>query len=105
MDMTNGILHHVTGTGKAGYTGDGGPAASATFNGPKGIAVAWNRYVYVVDSGNNVIRRIDLKSALVTTVAGDKTKLNQPHGVCVAADGTLYIGDTLNHQVLRVRQK
>jgi len=120
LDRTSGILHHVAGAGQAGYFGDGRAAASATFNGPKGIAVASNRFVYVVDSGNNVVRRIVLRTGLISTVAGDNSrgqdqtdddgtnwgmKLNQPHGVCVAPDGTLYIGDTLNHRVLRVRQK
>jgi streptogramin lyase len=120
LDRTSGILRHVAGTGQAGYTGDGGPAASGTFNGPKGIAVASNRYVLVTDSGNNVIRRIDLRTGVIATIAGDSSRgqsqadadaavmnmsLNQPHGVCVAPDGALYIGDTLNHRVLRVRQK
>ena len=118
MKLADGILHRVAGTGQAGYAGDGGPAMEARFNGPKGIAVLSNREVFVTDSGNNVIRRIDLKTGLIATVAGDKSQgkreadargvaisadLNQPHGVCVAPDGGLFIGDTLNHRVLRVR--
>ena len=116
IELTDGILHHVAGTGNAGYTGDGGPAIKAKFNGPKGIAVS-SRQVLVTDSGNNVIRRVDLKSGLIATIAGDKTQgkhlatqrsgaldisLKQPHGLCVAPDGALFIGDTLNHRVLRV---
>jgi sugar lactone lactonase YvrE len=118
MELADGILHHVAGTGEAGYAGDGGPATKATFNGPKGIAVSANRQIFVTDSGNNVIRRIDLQSGLISTVAGDhshgkrhaddrsttlSTELNQPHGICVSPDGTLFIGDTLNHRVLRVK--
>ena len=61
MELADGILHRVAGTGQAGYAGDGGPAMEARFNGPKGIAVLSNREVFVADSGNNVIRRIDLK--------------------------------------------
>ena len=72
MELVDGILHHVAGTGQAGYSGDGGPAIEAKFNGPKGIAVESNREVFVTDSGNNVIRRIDLRSGLIATVAGDK---------------------------------
>jgi DNA-binding beta-propeller fold protein YncE len=119
MELGDGILHRVAGTGQAGYSGDGGPPVDAKFNGPKGIAVLPNREVFVVDSGNNAVRRIDLKTGRIATVAGDKSagtregdgkgvaitgQLNQPHGVCVAPDGTLFIGDTLNHRVLRVRQ-
>jgi streptogramin lyase len=118
MQLTDGILHHVAGTGQAGYTGDGGPALEAKFNGPKGIAAAPNREVFVTDSGNNAIRRIDLQSGLITTIAGDKSQrarlsdqrdidslasLNQPHGLCVSTDGSVFIGDTSNHRVLRVR--
>jgi DNA-binding beta-propeller fold protein YncE len=118
MDLTDGVLHHVAGSGEAGYGGDGGPAIGAKFNGPKGIAVASNGNVFVVDSENNVIRRIELTSGLIATVAGNKSqagsegerqddplraKLKQPHGVCVAPDGALFIGDTRNHRVLRVR--
>ena len=118
MELADGILHHIAGTGQAGYAGDGGPAIEAKFNGPKGIAVASNRHVFVTDSGNNVIRRIDLQSGLIATISGDKSQvkrradqrgvamgaiLNQPHGVCVAPDGALFIGDTLNHRILRVR--
>jgi streptogramin lyase len=118
MDLKEGVLHHVAGSGEAGYAGDGGPATQAKFNGPKGIAVASNRNVFVTDSENNVIRRIDRKAGLIATLAGDssqsdreagrksdalRVKLNQPHGVCVAPDGALFIGDTLNHRILRVR--
>lgn len=102
MDLADGILRHVAGSGKAGFSGDGGPASKAQFNGPKGIAVAPNGNVYVVDSENNVIRRIDLKSGLITSVALSE-QLKQPHGICVSLKDTVFIGDTLNHRVLRVQ--
>jgi sugar lactone lactonase YvrE len=116
MDLDAGTLHHVAGTGEPGYTGDGGPAKDATFNGPKGIAVGPEGHVYVVDSENDCIRKIDRRTGIVTTVAGSgrarsyagdggpavKAKFSQPHGICVAADEAIYIGDTLNHRVRRV---
>jgi DNA-binding beta-propeller fold protein YncE len=119
MDLADGILHHIAGTGQAGYAGDGRRALEAKFNGPKGIAVAPNGNVLVIDSGNNAVRRIDIQSGLVATVTGDvpregsaadpdgeatKVHLNQPHGLCVAPGGTIFIGDTLNHRVCRVRR-
>jgi sugar lactone lactonase YvrE len=118
MELAEGILHHIAGTGQAGYAGDGGPAIAAKFNGPKGVTVASKRYVFVTDSGNDVIRRIDLQSGLIATVPRDKPYvkhrgdqrslgmgaiLNQPHGVCVAPDGALLVGDTLNHRIIRLR--
>ena len=106
MDLSDGVLRHVAGSGKKGYSGDGGPATNAAFNGPKGIAVGPDGNVFVADTENNAIRRIDVKSGIITTVAGGratKSQLNRPHGVCVAADGSLFIGDTLNHRVWRAR--
>jgi streptogramin lyase len=115
IDFADGILHHVAGTGEAGFAGDGGRALEAKFNGPKGIAVGPNGGVFVVDSENNAVRRIDLQSGLIATVIGGpedfggaghggvETQLHQPHGLCIAPDGAIFIGDTLNHRIRRVR--
>ncbi len=120
MDLSDGILHHIAGTGSAGFSGDHGPARQATFNGPKGIAVGPDDSLYVADTENNAIRKIDLRSGTIATIAGngrpsnegavDKTvteqfQLNRPHGVCVGPGGRIYIGDTLNHQVRRLRSQ
>ena len=105
LSLTDGVLHHVAGRGDAGYTGDGGPARQATFNGPKGIALGPQKSLFVADTENHVIRRIDTRLGTISTVAGGRAqlRLNRPHGICVGRDGTLYIGDTLNHLVRRVR--
>jgi streptogramin lyase len=118
LDLETGRLVHVAGTGAAGYTGDGGPAKEATFDGPKGIAVGPGGDVFVVDTENHAIRRIDGKSWIVSTVAGGglqsggfggdggratSARMDRPHGICVGPDGALYIGDTSNHRVRRVR--
>jgi len=117
MDLDVGQLWHVAGTGEKGYSGDGGPARKATFNGPKGMAVGPDQNVYVVDTENQAIRRIDVPSGTVTTVAGTgpaargyggdnspatAAKLDRPHGICLGPDGSIYIGDTNNHRVRRV---
>jgi streptogramin lyase len=118
MDLASGVLAHVAGTGKSGFSGDGGPALKATFNGPKGIAVGLDKAVYVVDTENQAIRRIDLSAGTIRTIAGrgpdqrggsgdggpaTEAALDRPHGICVGPDGAVYIGDTNNHRVRRVK--
>ena len=114
IDLNDGTWQHVAGTGKKGFTGDGGPAKAATFNGPKGIAVGPAGHVYVVDTENQAIRKINTKTNTISTIAGygpsargfggdgadaTKAKLDRPHGNCVDAQGNVYIGDTNNHRV------
>jgi sugar lactone lactonase YvrE len=116
MDLSAGTLHHIAGTGEAGFDGDSGPARTAKFNGPKGIAAGPGETLFVADTENNAVRRIDLRSGTISSVndgssnaavPADKgnhvvdVRLNRPHGVCVGPDGTIYIGDTLNHVVRR----
>jgi len=118
MNLKDGILRHVAGTGKKGFTGDGGPAKKGTFNGPKGIAVGPRGKVYVVDTENQAIRIIDSEKGTLDTLAGygpkgrgyggddgpaAKAKMDRPHGVCVGPDGTVYIGDTNTHRVRAVK--
>ena len=70
MDLKAGTLHHVGGDGKAGFAVADGPVKEARFNGPKGIAVGPDGMVYVVDSGNHVLRKIDPAKGTMTVVAG-----------------------------------
>ena len=107
----DGKIRRVAGTGKKGYTGDGGPALEATLSGPKGISLAPDGNVYVADTENHVIRRIDAKRGTIETILGTgehgdgpdgdalHCKLARPHAVFVDSDGTLFIGDTENHRV------
>jgi DNA-binding beta-propeller fold protein YncE len=109
-----GIITTIAGTGAKGSSGDGGPARDATFDGPKGIASDAVGNLYVVDTENHAIRRIDAKSGRITTVAGGRegdfgdggpahrAGLNRPHGVVVAPDGFLLIADSGNGRIRRV---
>jgi streptogramin lyase len=109
-----GIITTFAGTSAKGYTGDGGPAQQATFNGPKGIRCDRHGNIFVADTENHAIRRIDAKTQIVTTVAGGhrggdgdngpatRAGLDRPHGCIVDADGNLYIADSSNHRVRRV---
>jgi len=109
-----GIISTVAGTGKPGYSGDGGPATEAAFRGPKGIRSDRDGNLFVVDTENQAIRRVDAKTGLIATVAGGRkggegdggpataAGLARPHGCVVAPDGTLFIADSENHRVRRV---
>lgn len=118
IDFARGAIDRFAGTGQRGYGGDGGPALAATFDGPKEIDIDKDGNVYVVDTENEAIRRIDAKTRVVTTVAGKgRTKtpglgdggpataatLGRPHGVAVGPDGAVYIGDTNSHRIRVVR--
>ncbi|WP_254513772.1 hypothetical protein [Anatilimnocola floriformis] len=113
-----GTWQHVAGTGKKGFSGDGGPAMEATFDGPKGIALGPDKNLYVVDTENHAIRLVDTQTGKISTYAGQGPKhkgasgdggpatsatMDRPHGICVGPDGAVYIGDTLNHRVRRVK--
>lgn len=114
LDLDSGVIRRVAGTGKSGYSGDGGPPLAATFAGPKGIAATSDGLVYVADTENQAVRLIDTKADRIHTVGGGgpktrgfagetgpalQAKFDRPHGICVAPDGTVYLGDTNNHRV------
>ncbi len=106
----DGSVHRVGGTGKKGFTGDGGPALEATFNGPKGLAISETGDIYIADTENHVIRKISGKTGLIETVLGTGVKgdgpeeaptscaLARPHGVYFEAN-KLYVSDTENHRI------
>lgn len=114
MALNDGVLHHVAGTGAKGPASDDGPGREVQFNGPKGIAVGPSGDVFIADTENNAIRQIDVDSGRVAAIAGGRLQsqtaggesedvgLNGPHGICVGPDGVIYIGDTLNHRVVRI---
>ncbi|MQA04235.1 MAG: hypothetical protein GEV07_16410 [Streptosporangiales bacterium] len=111
----------IAGTGKSGFSGDGGPAKKATFSGyensypANGLAVGSDGTVYVADTGNHRIRAIDPDDGTIRTVAGSgrgeeggfsgdggkatRARLQNPKDVAVDADGNLYIADSENSRV------
>jgi sugar lactone lactonase YvrE len=116
VDPKTGIITTLAGTGTKGYTGDGGPALTATFNGPKELAVDSKGNIWIVDTENHVIRKIDGVARTIQTVAGNgqpggdgdggpatRARLDRPHGVAVGLDGSCWIGDTNNHRVRIVK--
>jgi hypothetical protein len=107
-----GVLSTIAGTGQAGYLDEKSP--NAMFNRPAGIVYrAANNSLYVTDNGNHCIRRIDLSSAVVTTLAGfpqagfndatgGQAQFNGPFGLGIDSFGNLYVGDVNNIRLRRV---
>ncbi len=95
----DGVIETVAGTGARGYAGDGGNARDAVFAAPKEMAVAPNGDIFVVDTENHAIRRIDAQTWIVTTIAAG---LARPHGAVVAPDGSVLVGDSEHHQIRRL---
>jgi len=129
--VDQGIIYDVAGTQRVtGYTGDGGPATSATFLGTVGQAAdPANRLfihddvIYVADTGNHVIRSIDIATWTIDTFAGTKAcdgggvctgtegdddgpkleaTFSSPRDLHVTDDGTIYVADTGNSCVRRI---
>jgi len=111
-----GMISTVAGTGTAGnYPGDGGPATSAELNSPFGVAVDSDSNLYIADTGNSRIFKVDATSKNISIVAGTGTlgftgdngaatsaKLALPSGVTVDSNGNLYIADTSNYRIRKV---
>ena len=112
MVNTSGVETTIAGTGVLGFSGDGGLATAATLNQPRGLAVDSAMNVYVSDSGNNRVRRIDHGTGIITTVAGNgaagsvgdgypatSAELNFPFGLAVDGAGNLFIADELSNRI------
>ena len=110
-----GKIRTLAGTGEKGSSGDGGPARLAKLNGPKHLCVAPNGDVIIADTENHLIRLYRPSDGTIQRVAGTGKKgaagigkspaeaeFDQPHGVTLAPDGTLYISDSSNHRILKL---
>jgi sugar lactone lactonase YvrE len=95
----DGRIDTLAGIGREGYSGDGGPARAAAFGAPHGLDVLPDGTVFVADSHNSVIRRIDGATRIVTTVARD---FRAPVGIDARADGSFYVADAGLDQIVRV---
>ena len=110
--VANGVITTVAGNGTTGFSGDNGPATSATLRAPRGVAVDSAGNVYIADTSNSAIRKVS--NGMITTIAGDGTpgfggdngpatsaELRSPMGLALDSAGNLYIADWGN---LRIRK-
>jgi uncharacterized protein (TIGR03437 family) len=109
----NGVLTVVAGNGTVGFSGDGGPAISASLNSPTGLAIDSAGNLYFDDTNNSRVRKVS--GGTITTVAGNgiagfsgdgvsatSASLNNPLGVAADSAGNLYIADTNNNRIRKV---
>lgn len=109
----NGIISTLAGNGDGAFAGDGAAATSASLRYPQSVCVSAAGTVYIADTGNRRIRKV--QGGVISTVAGNgnaaagtdgvqatSSALNDPQDVCVDTDGTLYIADAANHRVRKV---
>jgi RHS repeat-associated protein len=110
----NGIITTVAGNGTFGYSGDNGPATSASLASPNGVAVDATGNIFIADTYNHRIRKVDT-NGIITTVAGNGTYgysgdngpainagLFYPNDVAVDTAGNLFIADTVNYRIRKV---
>jgi sugar lactone lactonase YvrE len=116
IDLASGIATVVAGSGSLGSGGDGGPATAAELLSPRGVAIGLDGDVFISDSGNNRIRRVDAATGLITTLAGTgeqgfsgdggpaaSARLFLPRGLAIDASGDLLVADTFNRRVRRIQ--
>ena len=115
VDGQTGIITTVVGTGEAGFSGDGGPATEARLSWPLGVFLDAGGNMFIADTENYRIRRVDGQTGIITTVAGTgeagfsgdggpatEAKFGWLNHVFVGPGGDLFITDQLNSRVRRV---
>jgi streptogramin lyase len=114
----DGKIGTYAGSATRGYSGDGGPATSAALNMP--YEMAWDKAgnLFFVEMGNNVVRRIDARTGMISTVAGTgkagfsgdggpatQAQLKQPHSLAIDSAGDVFICDIGNHRIRKIDMK
>ena len=112
-----GMITLFAGTGKQSYGGDGGPADQAGLDDPHRIVISPSQQMYIADTGNNRVRKVDLATGKITTIAGNgETGYSGDGGLAIKAafhgvftvdlwNGQLYIADLRNRRVRKVNLK
>lgn len=111
---TSGNISTIAGTGLAGFSGDGGPATAAAFRTITGVAIDGAGNVYIVDEGNNRVRKVN-SDGIISTIAGIGTagysgdggpavaaKLNSPYSITLDNAGNIYFSDLDNNVIRKI---
>ena len=115
VNVISGIIETIAGNGLRDYSGDGGPATEAALRLPAGVSIDASGSIFIADTENHRIRKVDYDTGVITTVAGNgnsgfsgddvaatATKLNKPRGVYVDVAGNIFIADTENSRIRKV---
>lgn len=115
ISRSTGIITTIAGNGTAAFAGDNGPALRASLSSPRGVAVDTSGNVYIADSNNHRIRKVDITTGIITTIAGagvlgagpdavaaTESRLNTPVGIVVDASGNILIGHGGSGQIRRI---
>ncbi len=115
LSRETGELRRIAGNGQRGYSGDGGVATDARFDWPHEVRVDRTGNLFIADTRNHVIRRIDAVTRVVSTIGGTgvagyggdggpavEAMFNQPHSVVLDDAGGILVADTINHRVRRI---
>jgi len=118
VELAAGTISTYAGSGEQDYDGDGQQARQAGLTGPSGLALDADGNLYIADTFSGRIRRVDIATGSITTIAGDGTEyryqgvpnefstgLSRPAGISLAADGTFYITDSDNHLIRKWNPK
>jgi hypothetical protein len=110
-----GDIATVAGDGATGYSGDGGRATNAELSYPRGVALDTAGNIYIVDEGNERIRKVTASTGIISTVAGNgaygysgdggaatSAELDEPSGVAADSAGNIYVADTVNKRIRAV---
>ena len=110
-----GTITTMAGNGTQGFSGDNGPAISASIDSPTGIALDPAGNLYLADTHNHRIRKVTTTTGIITTIAGTSitgyngdngsattATLALPHGLTLDSAGNLYLADTANHRIRRI---
>ena len=112
--LSGGGVRTIAGSATPGFSGDGGPATAARLDQPTAIAYDAAGNLFISELGGR-LRRVDAATGTIATIAGvggqgfggdggpaTRAQLDRPHGLAVAADGTVYFADTFNHRIRKI---
>ncbi|MGA7216665.1 MAG: hypothetical protein WBX38_00025 [Candidatus Sulfotelmatobacter sp.] len=118
IDHVTGLIGTVAGTGERGHSGDGGPATAAKLHFPEGIAVDHLGNLFISDTVNRLIRRVDARTGIIATYAGTGEVGVNPEGtpalrakflrlarISIDRAGNLYVADSPSHRILVIDAK